>query len=60
MESEIRAVFVSSEAAICGNAGRYISMANGLMVESAPRIRMIKVRLCVGCDIRRKVKAKGN
>jgi hypothetical protein len=25
-----------------GNAGRYMSMANGLMVESAPNMMMIK------------------
>ena len=35
-----------------GNAGRYISIANGLMVESAPRMTMIKTRLCVGWDIK--------
>jgi hypothetical protein len=28
--------------AICGNAGRYISIENGLTVLSAPKIRMIE------------------
>ena len=45
MDREIRAVDVCSAAAISGNAGKYMSMANGLMVESAPRMIMIKWRL---------------
>ena len=51
MVREIRAVEVCKEAAISGNAGRYISMANGLMVDSEPRIRMIKVRLWLEWDM---------
>lgn len=45
MERAILAVDVCKSAAIPGKAGKYISMANGLMVESAPKIMMIKVRL---------------
>ena len=44
----MRAVEVCSAAAISGNAGRYISMENGLIVESAPRIMMIKRRFLDG------------
>ena len=32
---------VFKSAAMAGNPGRYISMENGLMVESAPRMRMV-------------------
>ena len=42
MDSETRAVDVSKAAAIWGNAGKYMSMANGLMVESAPNMTTIK------------------
>jgi hypothetical protein len=45
MDKEIRAVDVCSALAMSGNAGKYISIANGLIVESAPRIIMIKYRL---------------
>ena len=42
------AVEVCSAAAIPGNAGKYISMANGLIVQSAPKMRMIKNRFPLG------------
>src|SRR5580658_10216803 len=51
MERETLAVEVCNAAAIPGNAGKYISMANGLMVESAPRMRIIKTRLWLGLDM---------
>jgi hypothetical protein len=44
-------VEVCNAAAIPGNAGKYISMANGLIVDSDPRIRIIKVRFRMGWDI---------
>src|SRR6516162_2585025 len=40
-ESEICAGVVPRSCAICGKAGRYMSMENGLTVLSAPRMRMI-------------------
>jgi hypothetical protein len=45
MDREILVVDVCSAAAIPGNAGSYMSMANGLIVESDPRIRIIQKRL---------------
>jgi hypothetical protein len=48
MERDILAVDVCNAAAIPGNAGKYISMANGPMVERAPKIRMIKNRFRTG------------
>ena len=51
MERETLAVDVCNAAAIPGNAGKYMSMANGLMVESAPRMRIIKTRFWLGWDI---------
>jgi hypothetical protein len=39
------AVEVCRAAAIPGNAGKYMSMANGLIVESDPRMRIIQKRL---------------
>ena len=38
------AVEVCNATAIPGKAGKYISMANGLMVESAPKMRIIRIR----------------
>ena len=49
-DEKILAVDVCSDAAISGNAGKYMSMANGLMVESAPKMRMIKYGF-LECDI---------
>src|SRR5580693_2337460 len=40
-ESEICAGVVPRSRAICGKAGRYMSMEKGLTVLSAPRMRMI-------------------
>src|ERR1700722_842345 len=51
MESEILAVEVFNAAAMPGNAGRYISIANGLTVDIAPRMRMMRVRFRLGCDM---------
>jgi hypothetical protein len=51
MERETLAVEVCNAAAIPGNAGKYISMANGLMVESAPKMRIIKIRFWLGWDM---------
>ena len=50
MEREILAVDVCKASAMPGNAGRYMSMANGLMVASAPRMRIIRGRLWLGWD----------
>src|ERR1700733_8555438 len=41
-DSDICAGVVPRSCAICGNAGRYMSIENGLTVLSAPRIRIIK------------------
>ena len=51
MDREILAVEVCNAPAISGNAGRYISMANGLMVERAPKIRIMKNRFGLAWDI---------
>src|SRR5580704_7075000 len=50
MERETLAVEVCNATAIPGNAGKYISMAKGLMVERAPRMRMIRIRFGLGLD----------
>jgi hypothetical protein len=44
-------VEVCNAAAISGKAGRYISMANGLMVESAPSMRIMENRFGLAWDI---------
>ena len=41
-ESEICAGAVPRSCAICGKAGSYMSIENGLTVLSAPRMRMIR------------------
>jgi hypothetical protein len=51
MERDILAVEVCNAAAIPGKAGKYISMANGLIVESAPKIRIIRTRFARGLDM---------
>jgi hypothetical protein len=48
MEREMRAVDVCRSVAISGNAGRYMSMANGLRVESAPRMMIMRWRFREG------------
>jgi hypothetical protein len=42
------AVEVCNPAAISGKAGKYMSMANGLIVDSEPNIKIIRVRLRMG------------
>lgn len=46
-ESATLAIVVLNSLAIAGNAGKYISMENGVMVLSAPRIRIRKKFCCL-------------